>query len=99
MVDAEVEIIPPGAWETGADLIIQPDLVVSSERRLHRWPQHIVALFVGDAPASMDAHHVVGQFLDEFDHRTVPNAASHSIRRKYPPAIGRRVSHRVLSPD
>ncbi|HEY8874690.1 MAG TPA: hypothetical protein VIM52_16785, partial [Stellaceae bacterium] len=48
--DADVEIVPSGARESGADLIVQPDLAVPLERGLHRRPQDIVALFVGDPP-------------------------------------------------
>jgi hypothetical protein len=68
VVDADVEIIPSGARKTGTDLVIQPDLAVPFERCLHRRPQHVVALFVGDPSGRDDTDDVVGQLLDDFDH-------------------------------
>jgi hypothetical protein len=31
VVDGEVEVVPPGPWETRADFIIEPDLAVPFE--------------------------------------------------------------------
>jgi hypothetical protein len=72
IIHAEVEIVPSGAGKPGTDLIIQPDLAVPFERRLHRRPQHIVALFVGDPSCRDDTDDVAGQLLDKLDHRVVP---------------------------
>jgi hypothetical protein len=68
MVDGDIEIAPPGARKPGADLIIQPDLAMPSERGFHRRPQDIVALFVGDPPCRDDTDDVIGQLLDDFNH-------------------------------
>jgi hypothetical protein len=68
VVDGKIEIGPPGAREAGADLVIQPNLAVSFERRLHRRPQDIVALFIGHPAARDNPHDIVGQLLDDFDH-------------------------------
>jgi hypothetical protein len=68
MVDGDIEIAPPGARKPGADLIVQPDFAVPSERGFHRRPQDIVALFVGDPSCRDDTDDVIGQLLDDFDH-------------------------------
>jgi hypothetical protein len=68
VVDGDVEVVPPGAGEAGTDFIIQPKLAVPFERALHRRPQDIVALFVGDPAARDDADNIIGQLLDKLDH-------------------------------
>jgi hypothetical protein len=84
MVDSDVEIVPPGTGKTGTDLIIQPDLAVPFERELHRRPQDVIALFIGDPPSRDDADDIVGQFLDDFDHRRLPSLRLDPV--DHPPA-------------
>jgi hypothetical protein len=88
MVDGDVEIVPPGSGKTGAHLVIQPDSAVPFERELHRGPQDIVAFFIGDPPSGDDAHDIVGQFPDEFDHRNRPLRCD-SVESTRPARAGR----------
>jgi hypothetical protein len=90
MIDAEVEIVPPGAGKPRADFIIEADFVIPSERGLHRWPQDVVALFVGNPAARVDAHHVVRQLIDKLDHPMVPAFSSTQPGR--PVGTGRRIA-------
>jgi hypothetical protein len=78
MVDSEVEIVPPRAGKPRTDFVIEPDLAVPLERALHGRPQNVIAFLVGDTPLGDDTDDVVGQFLDQFDHREIP-ATTHLV--------------------
>src|SRR6266851_4008519 len=71
--DADPEIFPGGAREAGADLVIQPDLIVF-QRILHDRLENPFAILIGDAALGDDAHHVTGEMFDNLDHRFTPSA-------------------------
>jgi hypothetical protein len=87
VIDRDVEIIPTGPWKPRSDFIIKPDLVVPSQRALHRRAQHVVAFFVGDPAARKNADDIVRQLFDKLDHRLAQIlAADKPPIRKNPPA-------------
>jgi hypothetical protein len=67
-----LEIVPTGAGKTAADFIVEPDLLMSSQRDLHHRPEDISAFFPGDPSRRDEAHDVVGQPVDKLDHRLAP---------------------------
>jgi len=69
VIDRDVKIVPTGAWKARADFVVQPNLAVPLERSLHRRFQDGVAFLVGDPPFGEDTDDVVGQLLDDLDHR------------------------------
>src|SRR5438128_9262862 len=73
MLDPDPEIFPGGAREAGADLVIEPDLIVF-QRILHDRPEDVRAFFIGDASLGDDTDDVVREVLDNLDHQFSPSA-------------------------
>src|SRR3954468_10402507 len=80
VVDADTQVLPGGAWETAADLVIEADLVMPLQRALHQRFEYLVAVLIGDAAFRDDSHDIVREPLDNFDHRSLLQRTTFSIR-------------------
>src|SRR5262249_47677127 len=70
-LQADPEILPSGAGEAAADLVIEPDLLVPLQRSLHQRLQDLVAVLIRDPPLGDDRYDIVREPLDKLDHRSL----------------------------
>ncbi len=68
-LDPEVEIVPRSARKSGAELIVEPNLVVPLKPFLHCRDQDVAALLHRHPALYDDAHDVSRKPFDDFDHR------------------------------